>query len=340
MSPDKSKALSGPESAVIFIISLNEELAAQVMKKLDPKDIKRIANFAFHLHDISEDDIIKVKKNFLERAGNSSLLQLSQSAEIMRKLICKVLPEEKASEITEYIETGLEQSEGLDILKWMDAETLASFIRNEHPQTISLILAHLEPIQAAKVLTRLDEKSRTDVIVRIAALEKISPHIVQEINDVLRSELLQSGLAKSSVVGGINNAADILNFVEKKIESQILTQIQEVNPALAEHIEELMFVFDDLINLDDRSMQTIMKEISNDQLILALKTARDEMKEKIFKNISERASAMIKEELELMGPVRLADVESAQNAIVKVARKLEEEGKLVLSKKGSEETLV
>jgi flagellar motor switch protein FliG len=219
----------------------------------------------------------------------------------------------------------------------LEPQAIASFIRNEHPQTIALILSHLESPQAAQVLSLIGDQQQAEVVMRIANLESISPDVVRDLNEILAKELTASGASRNQRIGGIESVAEIVNSLDKTSEAQIMGKVEESNPSLAENIRALMFVFEDLTKVDDRSMQNIMKEVSNDILTLALKTASDDLRDKMFRSISSRAAQMIQEELEIMGPVRLSDVENAQNEIVKIARRLEDEGKIVIGTGGGEE---
>ena len=216
----------------------------------------------------------------------------------------------------------------------MDPEQLAETIRNEHPQTIALILAHLNPEQAAEIVSLLPEGIQGDIMLRIASLEAVPREMIDEIETVLDGELKTTGGMASEGLGGVEAVAEVINNLDKNSESAIMAVVEESDPDLADEIRKLMFTFDDLINVDDRGIQSILKEINNEDLLLALKTAVDEVKEKIYQNMSQRASSMIQDDLEAMGPARLTDIEKAQQSIVKVARKLEEEGKIIIASKG------
>jgi flagellar motor switch protein FliG len=238
------------------------------------------------------------------------------------------------------LESGGDQREGLEAMKWMAPDTIAAFLRNEHPQTIALVLAHLEPAQAAQVLAKLKPVIQPEVIMRLSTIDRVAPVVLRDLNQVLKEELISSASAQSEVLGGPEAVAEIMNNVDKNTETSVFESIEELNPSLVEDIRELMFTFEDLVAIDGRGMQELTKGISNEQLVLALKTASEEIKEKFFTNISSRAADLIKEELDVMGPVKLSDVEAAQQEIVKVARRLEEEGKLMLGGKGGAESLV
>ena len=229
------------------------------------------------------------------------------------------------------------EESALESLKWLDPKAIANFITHEHPQTIALILAHLEdPEQTAVVLKELPENLQADVVYRMAILESIQPGVVSEIDEVLSREMQAAGAMGTSKVGGIEAVAEMLNSLDKSTETRILATIEESNPDLAEQIRELMFTFEDMVLIDSRGMQLILKEIPQDELIMALKTASDSIKELIFSSMSQRASEMLREDLEVLGPVKISDVERSQQNMVKISRRMEEEGKVVIGGRGGE----
>ena len=333
--------LTGLQKAAIFILSLDEIAATAILKELEDREIQRISAWAARLGKVPQNIIEKVKNEFLFSTQSSkNILETGESKQAIKGLLGKVLSEERSKKIIDYIESGMEESEGLDSLHLLDHQTIVSYLVKEHPQTNAIILAHMDPNQASKVISNFEEDLQGEVMTRLANLERISPTIIRELNIILQEELLQQTEIKVSSVGGIDVTADILNALDHSTSTTIIEKIENSNPDLAENIRNQMFVFEDLINLDNRGMQTMMKEVSNDVLTLALKTASDEIKELIFSNISERAMEMIKEELEVMGPVRLSDVEHAQKEMVNIAQRLEEEGKITISGKGGNEILV
>lgn len=333
----KYEDLNGPQKAAILVLSLDDDTAGEILKHLDPKQLQRLTYYSSKLRGVNAETVTSVQRDFLERNDTPARVLGGASKEQMVELLFKTFPKEVAEEIAEYLETGSEEFEGLDTLKWLDAGTIASFIRNEYPQTQAIILAHLDPNQASEVLAMLPDRARPEVITRLATLDRVNPQILRELDDVIKAEMVASGATKSSSVGGVERAAEIMNYLDKGNEQAILSQIEESNPTLVETIRELMFVFEDLVGIDDRGIQTIMKEVSNDVLTLSLKTCSEELREKMLHNISQRAAQMILEELEVMGPVKLADVEHAQQEIVKIARRLEEEGKIALAKGGADQ---
>ncbi|NUP89108.1 MAG: flagellar motor switch protein FliG [Candidatus Sumerlaeia bacterium] len=331
--------LTGPEKAVIVLLSIDDDVSADLLKHLDSSELTKISNYVNLLSDVPRDCVIEVKREFgmtlAERTGGLS----SGTRGKMRELMASALPKEKLGNVLEVLDSG-NANFGLETLKWLDPHAIANLFRNEHPQTIAFILAHLDPGQAAQVLSLMPENLQADIVMRMAHLERISPEVVRELNEVLAKELTWTGSQQNQSVGGVDAVAEIINQLDKATETKILSSIEELNPGLAENIRELMFVFEDLLRIDDRSMQQIMKEVSNDVLTMALKTASPEIKEKMFKSVSQRAAQMIEEELQMMGPVKLSDVEAAQNEIIKIARRLEEEGKIVIAGKGGGEQLV
>lgn len=326
--------LTGPQKAAIFLMLMGEEFTAQVYKYLDEEDIKRIGIEMAKLEYIPAEAVRKV----LEEANVEAkeiLGDITVSPEEFLKQSLVKAYGEKGKEIYEEIKKEI----GPEIfrkLKKLDPRTIASFLANEHPQTIAIILVHLEPELSGQVLQFLPDKIRGEVLLRIALLSKVDPEIVKEISDALESELLSVGGALGRKIGGPEKAAEILSHAGRELEDEILSEIEDENPALAEDIRKYLFTFEDFLKVDDFAIQTLLREISTDDLKLALKGASPEVKEKFFRNMSKRAADLIKEELEMMGPVRISEVEKAQQNIIRVAKRLEQEGKIVLSK-GEEE---
>jgi flagellar motor switch protein FliG len=324
-------ALSGYEKAAIFLSIVGEEVAAEVLKNLDIKQLGKLTKQMKQMKTIDKGKIEEVMKEVSDVISKGDILV---GEEFIKKVLSKGLGEDKAEKI---LDMASEVSP-IDSLKWIDPKLLANFLATEHPQTIALIMCFLEPVQAAEVLTSLPEKLRVDVAMRIASIERISESTIKELEEILDVHL-KFGKGEGMKIGGIKTVAEILNQCDKSNEETILKKIEEQSETLAESIRQLMFVFDDLINLDDRSIQMLLKEVSTEDLSVALKTASETLKEKIFKNMSQRAAQLLKEEIELKGPVRVSEVQKAQQNIVKIAKKLEEEGKIVL-KKGEEDFAV
>ncbi len=333
LDPEK---LTGPQKAAIFLMVMGEEFTSQVYKYLDEDDIKRIGVEMAKLDYVPAEAVKKV----LEEAN-------IEAKEIMADL--SVSPEEflKESLVKAYGEKGkilweeIKKEIGPETfkkLKKLDPKTVANFLRNEHPQTIAIVLVHLDSDLAGQILQFLPEKIRSEVLLRIALLDKVDPEIVQEISNALEEELQTVGGVLGKKLGGTEKAAEIISHAGRELEEEILSDIEEENPTLAEEIRKYLFTFEDFLKVDDLAIQTLLREISTDDLRLALKGASEEVREKFFRNMSERAATLLKEDLEVMGPVRVSDVEKAQQNIIKVAKRLEQEGKIILG--GGEEEFV
>ncbi len=325
--------LSGYEKAAVFLSALGEDTAAEVLKGLEVKDIGRITMHMTRLKTVSRDTIDNVLRDVSESVNRGDVRV--GGAEFVKKVLSKGLGEDGAQKILE-----MASKEGpLESLRWVDAKTLVNFLIGEHPQTIALIICLLEPLQAAEVLSALPETIKSDVAMRIASTDRIPEHAIEELKEVLKGQL-EMGKTKGLRMGGTKAIAEILNQCDRSTEQAVLGRIDEQNNILADSIRKLMFVFDDLVKVDDRGIQLLLKETGTDELALALKTASEALKEKVFKNMSQRAAQILKEDMQTRGPVKLSDVEKAQQNIVKVARKLETEGKIVLAGRGGEEVVV
>jgi flagellar motor switch protein FliG len=327
-----SKTLTGEQKAAILLRAIGEESAAQVMKQLDPKEIKRLGTFMNGTAQISRDEEDAVMLDF-QTASASGEVQF-QGKEFIRTVLIKALGPEKAARI---IESMTRKSyPGLDAMKWVDVKTLVQMLKIEHAQTVAVVLAHLESDQAGQVLAGLPEAMRGDVALRLATMEDVQPDVLEELSQSIQETLLASTGLGSQSLGGPEVMANILTRMDKTNEGGIMGKIAEKSQPLADAIRALMFVFDDLVKIDDRGLQELMKEISKDDLPLALRGANPEVKEKFFKNMSSRAAEMLKEDMEAKGPVKVSDVERAQQNILKVCRKLEEEGRIVIAGAGEE----
>lgn len=327
-------ALDGYEKAAIFLSLLGEDTASEILKNLDVSDIGKITSYMTRMGKVNKATVDEVLKEAREAITKGDVTIGGQ--EFIRKALVKGLGDEDASKILE-----MASKEGpLDALRWVDPKTLSAFLMTEHPQTIALVISLLEPVQGAEVLSALPDSIKADVALRIATTERIPESAIEELKEVLKGQLEMGGQSRGKKIGGIKTVAEILNHCDKTTEQLVLERIEEQNETVAESIRQLMFVFDDLVNVDDRGIQMILKEISTDDLSLALKTASEALKEKIFKNMSQRAAQILKEEMQTKGPVRVSDVEKAQQNIVKIARRLESEGKIILAGKGGEELVV
>ncbi|MGQ0554685.1 MAG: flagellar motor switch protein FliG [Nitrospiraceae bacterium] len=327
-----AKTLTGEQKAAILLRAIGEESAAQVMKQLDPKEIKRLGTFMNGTAQISRDEEDAVMLDF-QAASASGEVQF-QGKEFIRTVLIKALGPDKAARV---IESMTRKSyPGLDAMKWVDVKTLVQMLKIEHAQTVAVILAHLESDQAGQVLAGLPEVMRGDVALRLATMEEVQPDVLEELSQSIQETLLASTGMGTQSLGGPEVMANILTRMDKTNEGGIMGKIAEKSQPLADAIRALMFVFDDLVKIDDRGLQELMKEISKDDLPLALRGANPEVKEKFFKNMSSRAAEMLKEDMEAKGPVKVSDVERAQQNILKVCRKLEEEGRIVIAGAGEE----
>ena len=326
--------LTGPQKAAIFLMLMGEEFTSEVYKYLDEEDIKRIGIEMAKIDYIPSEAVKKI----LEEANIEAKEMLGDLSvtpeEFLKQSLLKAYGE-KGKELYEEIKKEI-GPETFKKLRKLDPKTIASFLSNEHPQTVAIILTHLDPDLSGQVLQLLPEKIRGEVLLRIALLNKVDPEIVKEISDALEAELQSIGSVLGKKIGGPEKAAEVLSHAGRELEDELLTEIEDENPALAEEIRRYLFTFEDFLKVDDFSIQTLLREISTDDLKLALKGASPEVKEKFFRNMSKRAADLLKEELELMPPVRITEVEKAQQNIIKTAKKLEQEGKIVLTR-GEEE---
>lgn len=327
-----AKNLTGEQKAAILLRAIGEESAAQVMKQLDPKEIKRLGTFMNGTAQISRDEEDAVISDF-QAASSSGEVQF-QGKEFIKSVLIKALGPEKAARIIESMTRKCYP--GLDAMRWVDVKTLVQMLKIEHAQTVAVILAHLESDQAGQVLAGLPEAMRGDVALRLATMEEVQPDVLEELSQSIQETLLASTGMGSQSLGGPEVMAEILTRMDKTNEGSIMVRIAEKSQPLADAIRALMFVFDDLVKVDDRGVQELMKEISKDDLPLALRGANPEVKEKFFKNMSSRAAEMLREDMEAKGPVKVSDIERAQQNILKVCRKLEEEGRIVIAGAGEE----
>ncbi|MCA1957697.1 MAG: flagellar motor switch protein FliG [Nitrospira sp.] len=327
-----ARNLTGEQKSIILLRAIGEDAAAQVMKQLDPKEIKKLGGFMQQAAQISKEEEDQVIADFKAMSARGEVQ--FQGKEFIKNILIKALGPEKAARI---IETMTKKNyPGLEALRWVDVKTLVHMLKVEHPQTVAVILAHLESDQAGQVLAALPEHLRDDVALRLATMEDVQPEILEELSDTLQETLLTSKGLGAQNIGGAEVVADILARMDKATENTIMTKIAEKNQPLAEAIRALMFVFDDLIKVDDRGIQELLKEVSKEDLPLALRGASPDVRDKFFKNMSSRAAEMLKDDMESKGPVRVADVEKAQQNILKVCRKLEEEGRIVVAGAGEE----
>ena len=332
--------LSNKEKAAILFLALGEEVTAEIFRSLGIAEIQIISQQIANMGTPTLEDIQSVITETVQRISQRQVLP-AEITEYISNVLIKALGEKKASELLENLDRpALEKSTSLKAAKNLDKETLFNMIREEHPQIIALILTHLTPDKAAGVLASLPVEIRSDVTLRICHLERIRPEVMADINEFFHNKMMNIEGTESQVVGGVNKIAEIFNNIDRSTEESIMSDIEKIDATLTEDIRMLMFTFEDLTVVSNRDMQSLLKEIPKDELILALKTASDELKNLILKNMSERAAQMIIEDLESLGAVKLHDVEKAQQYIVKLARRLEEEGKIVLKGVGGSEIMV
>lgn len=329
--------MTGADKAAIFLLFIGPEATSKVFDHLDDDEIKKIGQSMAGLGHVSRPVIDKVVNEFESMTDPSSGF-FSQGEEFVKKVLEKALGPQKAEVLLQELYTT--RGEMGDILANMDGKTIANFLSQEHPQTIAVILAKLKPKQTGEVIAHLPQELQADVVMRIADVDQVSPEILSEIDDVIKREFTSLGGVQRFKVGGVEKVVEVFGHLERSREKKILDDLDVMNPPLAEIIRKHLFTFEDIFSLDERSIQMIMREVSTETLTLSLKTCTDELKEKIFRNISSRAAELIKEDLEVMGPVRLSDVEKSQSEIVKVAARLEEEGTIVIAGRGGDDVLV
>ena len=326
--------ISKVDAAAILLMSLGEADAAQILKHMGPKEVHRVGTSMAALQNITQDQVESVMIDFLEEVGRQTGMGIG-SDDYIKNMLNEALGEDKASSLIDRILVG-GNTTGLDTLKWMDGRAVAELIRYEHPQIQAIVVSYLEPDQSAEVLAILDDKVRLDVIMRVAALDTIQPQALAELNNILEKQFSGSSNTTTSKIGGVKCAADIMNFMDTSIEGDLMDSIKEIDSDLGTEIEDLMFVFDNLKDVDDRGIQTLLREVSSEVLIVALKGADTELQEKIFGNMSKRAAELLRDDLEAKGPVKVSEVEAAQKDILTIARRLADSGEIVLGGSGEE----
>ncbi|MBV2234774.1 MAG: flagellar motor switch protein FliG [Sterolibacterium sp.] len=323
----------GVEKGAMLLLSLGGDQAAEVLKHLSPKEVQKLGHAMANLQGVPrekiEDILDELEAETAQGAG------VSADEEAIRNMLTKALGDDRASNLISRILHGSDTA-GIESLKWMDAGTVADMIRNEHPQIIATILVHLDYDHAGEILKLFSDRLRNDVLLRIATLDGVQPQALSDLNEALTRMLSGSTTIKKAAIGGIRHAAEILNFVGQAQETAIIDNVREYDPDLAQKILDEMFVFDNLLEVDDRGIQLLLREVQSDSLIVALKGAPPELREKIFRNMSQRAAEMLREDLEAKGPVRLSEVEMEQKEILKIARRLADEGQIQLGGGGQD----
>lgn len=335
----KFEELRGFEKAAILLNYLGPDAAKRLFKSCDDADIRKLLGVMQKYRIVPVEITKRVLEEFYEMISESREYIFSE-APTTKETVVEAVGEERARGILGHLSAAVPVARNLESLELVDSKSLSNFLINEHPQTIAVILAHLEPEKKGEVLKRLPESLQAEVVLRLSNLDHVAPELIAEVDRVLKTELSNLGTVEQSSLGGVQPVAEMLNVMDKNTEQAIMSRIEEKDPILAEEIRKLMFVFEDIVKIDDRGIQVLLKEVPNDKLLLALKTANEEIRNKIFKNISQRAAKMLQEDLANMGPARLSDVEGAQVEIVNAARRLEAEGKILIARGGSEDALV
>lgn len=328
-------ASEGIQKSAILLMSLGEDAAAEVLKYLAPREVQKLGAAMANLKQVSREKIDGVLSDFQSIAEEKTALGMA-SDEYIRSVLIKALGTDKAAALLDRILQGGGDTSGIEGLKWMDSAAVAELIKNEHPQIIATILVHLDRDQASEVLGFFAERLRNDVLLRIATLDGVQPTALRELNDVLTKLLSGTNNIKKSALGGVRTAAEILNFMPSAHESSIIESVRQHDPELAQKILDDMFVFENLLDLDDRGIQLLLREVQSDSLIVALKGTSQEVQDKLLKNMSQRAAEQLREDLEAKGPVRVSEVEAEQKEILKLVRRLADEGQLALGGKGED----
>ncbi len=327
--------ISGAQRAAILLLTLGEQDAAEVLKHLSARDVQAVGSAMAGLTRVSREQVVDVLDRLSEDMGQQTAIGVG-TEEYIRKILVNALGESKAGGLIDRILLG-RSSKGLESLKWMESRAIAELISQEHPQIIALVLAHLEPDQAAEVIGYLPQRVRSDAVMRIATLDGVQPHALNELDEIMERQFNgNTNKLKSANVGGLKAAASILNAMETSREAELMAAIRNQDANLGGRIEELMFVFDDLAEIDDRSMQALLREVPSARLVVALKGAEPAVRERIFANMSKRAADMLRDDLDVAGPVRLSEVDAAQKEVLAIARRLADAGQVNLSGSGDE----
>jgi flagellar motor switch protein FliG len=324
----------GLEDAAILLMSLGETEAAEVFKHLTPKEVQRLGETIAKMRAVPRERFDNVLTKFAEQAEQQSLL-VGNTDEYVKNVLRMALGDDKANLLIDRILQGSDIT-GIESLKWMDPGSIAELLRNEHPQIVAAILVHLDFDQVADVLKHLPERGRNEVLIRIATLDGIQPTALKDLNEVLSKVLAGGDRTRKASLGGVKPAAEIINMMGSSIETAVLDYIREADNELAQKIMDNMFTFDDLVKVDDKGVQALLKEVQTESLLIALKGATPEMREKVFRNMSTRAAETLREDLESRGPVRVSEVESEQKELLKIVRRLADEGQIVLSGGGDD----
>ena len=327
----------GLEKTALLLMTLGPDEAAEVLKQLGPREVQRISMKMASMAPQARSTVEPLLDEVIQHFGKGRMIEADEDH--LRQMLVKALGADRVNHLLARMVPGSDTA-GIESLKWMDAATAADLIKNEHPQIVATILVHLEYDQAGEILKHFPDRLRNDVVLRIATLDGVQPSALKELNDSLTHMLSGSSTVKKAAMGGVHHAAEILNFIGSAHETAVIDNVREYDPELAQKILDEMFVFENLLDIDDRGIQTVLREVQSDSLIVALKGAAPELREKIFKNMSSRAAEMLREDLESRGPVRLSEVEAEQKEILKIVRRLAEEGQIMMASKGGDDGFV
>jgi len=333
--PNAPEELSGVQRAAVLLLSLGESDAAEVLKHMSAKEVQKLGLAMATMSGVRREQVLRVMDEFDGALDKQTSLGVGAD-DYIRNVLIQALGADKAGSLIDRILLG-RNTTGLDTLKWMDSRAIADLVRNEHPQIIAIVLSHLDGDHAADTLKLLPERTRADVLLRIATLDGIPPNALNELNEIMERQFSGNQNLKSSNIGGVKVAANILNFLETGQDQSILGVISQVDQELSQRIQDLMFVFDDLVELEDRELQALLREVSGERLGIALRGADVKVREKITRNMSQRAAEILLEDMEARGPVRLTDVETAQKEILTIVRRMADEGVIALTGGGGEE---
>jgi len=325
--------MAGLEKAAIFLMNLENSDAAEIIKYLTPKQIQKLGVAMSSLSNVDKSDVDSVIHEFVNDVGGQTSIGIDAQAHI-KDVVVGALGEDKAKSVLDRILTGAD-TKGLDSFKWMEPKSIAEIIKVEHPQIQAIVLSYLDADQAAEVFSHMDgQRNRSELLMRISKLESVQPNAIKELNDIMEKEVMKSASGSAKYIGGTQCAANILNHLDTSLETDIIEDIKKHDPELSQDIQDLMFVFDNLLDVDDRGIQALLREVSTESLILALKGSDTAIKEKVFNNMSKRAAKLLADDLEAKGPVKVSEVEQAQKEILEIARRMEDAGEISLGGRG------
>lgn len=329
--------MDGIERAAILLLGMGEKNASEVLKYLEPRQVQKVGMAISTMNNVSKAKMQNVMGEFLTAIEEQSSLTVD-TENYLRTVLINALGEEKAIPFIDRILVS-DKDSGLNRLKWLDARLISDVIRNEHPQIIATILIHLDSEQSAEVVSYFTSEKRAEVLLRMCTIDTLKPEAISELGHVIEKQLSGQKVGKTASVGGIKSVADVINFLEGTVETEVLDKINEWDKELCDKIKDKMFVFENLVDMDNRSVQTLLRDVTTEQLMLALKGTTEPVKEHVFTNMSKRAADLLRDDLEMQGPVKVSDVEKAQKDILAIARSLAEEGKISLGTKGGEEMI-